>query len=1322
MRKTYQMILALAMIVLGATNAMAGELISLEEVPFWAHEPGLWGLNAAKNVEWPRLAEKPEDGSAYCPFVLGVSTGQPYGDASVNAFADLSMYSKLIVVCTEGTPRFLFNRDMDEGQWSATEAESHLIDNTKSGWSDRYFSFDGVDTYTVDLKLLNKEKGFAHLHSIKGANWANVTITSMMVEKVGKAQQIGWINLINNSNLEGDDASSIFAETNYAVGLGRIGVADDNVSSFYSKENGGNPYASIIEDGVGVSGGRAIRVHSAAGAAQDWDAQFWINASEDIPAGAKMRVSFDYRASMSAEVDAQAHGTPSCYIFYNCINANPLNFTTDWQTHTWEGEVETSWATQEDEDQSNFHSIAFNLSKNRTDDIDFFFDNIKLEVFKAGIVAEYNLDMIKVDFGFDTNIADLVKASGKPRLIFPKDIVTVTVDGQPVEIMSVEGFADGRFYIFLEEAIEGGTVHVTLKNPADATYHLIYTNGPGGDVPTFDDDATENGEVGMAEDEFAYNFVTPIVIASEPEAGSFNLPNSIKEFKVTFDKLTDCSALVAKLGKENLTKTPAEGFAEEVTLTRTSDGDLETGEYTITLDKVYPDERLGDDIFGTYTIKLSVGKVEADPNDVAETVLTDNFADSENPGAGWIVTADPAEGGDPATMQPASSGAGSRLQHGQAGFAADVLYLCSRGVTGGGVALYGTEENYKLNLAAKNYHLTLGSAKWDGEGAARTLKVQVLTEDAVDAGNGAVLDESKILVEETKAIEPDFKTTKEATLFDILVPVKVAGNYVIRLVPGNSSGNPGGYGDGNAIGNVKVEYNPNVPGAEWLRSISLALESAKTIREENDDARHHGPEFDALDAAIKQYEAEYPDYTAPSQFKNAVADLTAKTETMKNHGSLINTYDPLPGQAQQIIDTYAGSKFETTELYQTLKTVAAKYVILKEEKAIDPETGEEKDVLVAYPKELTDDAELQAAIDELKDIVAAAQRFFTEGESKTSSDVGIKVLVDRIRQGVVGLMQLGVAETDDLIVRANNAVTDDDELAEELKNRIKLEYYNKMKNGEDMFPETVDEETLETTTPTYNFTVFVKNPNTYAWKESQGVTAENCPGWTIVEGETAGLTSMWNGNYPGDIDGLPKDLCITQYHHANRIEQTIYDLPAGVYTVMIDATEWSDEFTPKDDDSEETIATKNANHELNRAYLKTSDTPVFEEGEEEQFKASARLDYRGQYVGRYENYFENIDVVDGELTLGVKWNALAQFMFDRVQVFLAAPANGFDYAKAYEDVLAGIDVSTVTPEQVRSIQLFDLNGRRIVRAQKGINIVKKVMSDGTIKTEKVVNK
>ena len=99
-------------------------------------------------------------------WVLFTATGQSYGDPSVNNRADVSAYDKLYVVTASGSPRILLNRDADGGQWSENESDSHLIDNTKGGWSAKYFSTENGVTI-VDLKQLVADKGFAHLTAIK---------------------------------------------------------------------------------------------------------------------------------------------------------------------------------------------------------------------------------------------------------------------------------------------------------------------------------------------------------------------------------------------------------------------------------------------------------------------------------------------------------------------------------------------------------------------------------------------------------------------------------------------------------------------------------------------------------------------------------------------------------------------------------------------------------------------------------------------------------------------------------------------------------------------------------------------------------------------------------------------------------------------------------------------------------------------------------------------------------------------------------------------------------------------------------------------------
>lgn len=209
-------------------GAKAEYQVSLQEVPFWNHESGLWGVDAPKNTQ-----STPE-------WVVGESTGVPYGDASVCRWADLSRYNKLVITYTEGEPRVMMNRDMDEGQYSATEEESHLIEYPKcvSDWAGKYFTVEdegtGVKVLTVDLKQIVNDKGFAHLHAIKGANWANVTVLSMMLLSEEEVLSM-WIPYSGGYS-SGDviiDDNLLFATLPYSATSGSVSYSYINANGQY---------------------------------------------------------------------------------------------------------------------------------------------------------------------------------------------------------------------------------------------------------------------------------------------------------------------------------------------------------------------------------------------------------------------------------------------------------------------------------------------------------------------------------------------------------------------------------------------------------------------------------------------------------------------------------------------------------------------------------------------------------------------------------------------------------------------------------------------------------------------------------------------------------------------------------------------------------------------------------------------------------------------------------------------------------------------------------------------------------------------------------
>lgn len=80
---------------------------------------------------------------------------------------------------------------------------------------------------------------------------------------------------------------------------------------------------------------------------------------------------------------------------------------------------------------------------------DFYIDDVQLV--KTNIAgATFKNDYCRIDFGFDTNIKSLVEKYGEGgTLLLPNDCVTLTQNGEPQDVLSVELRSDGYMYIFL---------------------------------------------------------------------------------------------------------------------------------------------------------------------------------------------------------------------------------------------------------------------------------------------------------------------------------------------------------------------------------------------------------------------------------------------------------------------------------------------------------------------------------------------------------------------------------------------------------------------------------------------------------------------------------------------------------------------------------------------------------------------------------------------------------------------------------------------------------------------------------------------------------
>lgn len=1285
------MLLALVLTMMGASDVMAQKIYQakLDKSMFKAWDGFGADVNEVTPESYIGKNDATIDFACETNFFKELGGGSVvYGNTNVyyKWYANLTGTTKMIFKGSNGVQlRVLFNRV------EPIDPAEEKYDPNGGANVEKNVTIGENGIATLDVSDLE----FVHLNCIK-TGWGSPRGTVYSVQLVGTVVPVvGIKSMINNGDAEGDDLES------FPV-------------SYDGPNNGdtANERPEIVS-GEGVDGSKCFKVTTFDNPEQTWHTQFYIKADEVMPKGTKWKLKMSIKADRDMQVTTSAQGQPRQWKGGMIAE---FSVGTAWKEYSWSGEIGVD----------DFQSIAFDLNngteRNANDDgwtpgnggAEFFFDNIEFGIDLGGespvenFNAFFDTEVVRIDMTDFTNIKDLVKAApGGKFLMFPEGTFQVKADGDDVEILSAEARPDGQIYLFLMENLdEDSEVEVIFNNPAAEASHLKFVGGEfdGQDIPNFIGviaSYLENAGNGNA----SSNYAVPSVVACDPEIGSFNLPADTKTFKVTFDNPFKAADLVAKLGTETLTKSPAEGNVKEITLTRTGTNELK-GAYELTLSNIKPVVNIAGTEPGTATIKLSFGPVSLDGEQVA-VLYESNFSTSGDnaEGAGWYVNAGDA-------LQPANSGAGCRLMHNQGAFSEDLLYVAQRDAANGGVAVYGIDDENKLTLeGGKTYHVTLKACRHDRADVA--LRVQVLAEDDVDHDNGSLVEGATALAEDFKAITPE-KTSKQSINFDLAVTPSETGFYVIRAVPTLENGSFAGYNDPVCFGDVKVTFIPDVMGIVETQALNEALEAAANRLAEISDERYAGEDFNALDALVKDVTANKSTYSAPSVYTAKTEALNAGVKALNDHVTACDTYDKAIKETIDLVAKFKDTKFAPTEYYQNVVKTAEKYHASKELKITPKENAEEgNDTTEVYNFDVlkANDA-LATATKEVADANLLASKWLTEGASGKGwgwITTGYAALHERIRRGVALLESLGVAKDDALIVKANAELGDNDEIADEIVARAQEIILTDLAKGEEskLFEAPFDEETEDYgDAPTYDLSVFFKNPNCYGPANSTEV-----PGWTSVQGNGFAWSSWGNDNHSASTP-YPEDCDIHAGWHPNpyaMVEQTVYNLPAGVYVVSVKC---NDNGGSWDEEKGGTCA-----------FLRTSDCPEIEEGvavdRTQDFAiyvtASGDMtvkDEEGNDTG------EGITVTDGQLGVGFYYSNESQAFFEEITaVKLVAPAEGYDYKAA----LTSIETSSAAAK-VRSLQIFDLNGRRIIKAHKGLQIVKKQMSDGTVRVEKVIVK
>ena len=121
-------------------------------------------------------AEIAEEDNPTCEYAVGTSAGNIYGNSNVpaNQFADLTAFDELIITVEEGTPRLLLNRPTDD-------SNDYINLPNNAAQADKYIKSSENNIFVYDLAAIRTDYGFVHLNAIKGANWANATVVSMVL-------------------------------------------------------------------------------------------------------------------------------------------------------------------------------------------------------------------------------------------------------------------------------------------------------------------------------------------------------------------------------------------------------------------------------------------------------------------------------------------------------------------------------------------------------------------------------------------------------------------------------------------------------------------------------------------------------------------------------------------------------------------------------------------------------------------------------------------------------------------------------------------------------------------------------------------------------------------------------------------------------------------------------------------------------------------------------------------------------------------------------------------------------------------------------------
>ncbi len=969
--------------------------------------------------------------------------------------------------------------------------------------------------------------------------------------------------------------------------------------------------------------------------------------------------------------------------------------------------------------------------------------------------AEYYQNIMRVDFGYETNLAELANATPQKAIKLPTEYFKISGTDNytgdyydEIPVSAAEYHSDGYLYMWIDEEESFDyyeDVKVSFTNPEDEKLQLKY-NGDlypmaldtnwvkaGKIVPDF---AGEPAFFNPSVTALSMEQMPPVYQSSEPEDGSFNLDGSMSSFDVTFNKNifvkvgqydpADTTSVIAvmRAGGSQEIWVPTAYNAETYTVTfsrQEANTSTLAGDYEFDIVQARATARTPQ--AEKKTIALSFGEAGTAPHYYLEDPLS---AKDEN---GNLLNAEQSvplgfmkkDATSEKIGDGLASASESRMYYfGEGGEFIYGMYFSPRGGSNDAYLNYGAVDGYELTLPAEPVVVSFKICGW--QSAKPDVKFYVYKKGETKAE--AILSET---IESNVGFN-DNDVITGATSCRFVVEIPEAGDYVLEWSHESSSW------DGSVLGDLKVS-NVFSAAYQYIQAYNEALASAQgTIASAEANDIYSGEYLNTFKATIATKEGFKS--TSPTAYNNIVAEIKAATAEMSARITNVDNYYKAY-QAALDMDTLYKDSVGYNELvaFAAVKKAIADYaeldVTVKNNDDLNAITAE----INGLTKAMNDRC---AAIDAFNGNISDADNAFLDGaafadlaEFKALQDVynankdlavftvtdeELKAANDAISaavksfNGKLNAANTLTAQIKSLAEMADALVTDwgtidaaalAEQLASEVEDNQALAnvYQLAIKAALEamMADGGIDEAGMD-------MSMFIQNNNLYTAATNQKV-AENedpLPGWEVsnVRGN-AYFGLPWNNQAANAEKPVVNTWLGLDWNSGVTMSQTLNNLPAGLYTIECG-------FSSKTPQGNLLIEQFDANGELVQ-----SDTCVWEAGSELMGEANLNQAFQFEAQGI-------TTVITADAFSSGSWGG-----FDKWALTLNEPLKGVDYAAAAvatTDALNNAYTGVGSVAAPSKVQFYNLNGMQVAEPNKGVNIRISTGANGQRTVEKVLVK